>query len=73
MYFLMLCNMSWKNKMTPQSWHKASMVTLFKKGDATDMNNYRPISLLQISYKIFAAITLSRLKSAAAEKRIWKT
>ena len=37
------------------------------------MNNYRPISFLQISYKIFAAIILQRLKDAGAEQRIWTT
>ena len=49
------------------------MVTIFKKGNAEDMNNYRPISLLQISYKIFAALLLKRLKDGGAEERIWKT
>ena len=49
------------------------MVSIFKKGDTLDLNNYRPISLLQISYKIFAAVILSRLKDANAEGRIWKT
>ena len=49
------------------------MVSIFKKGSAEDMNNYRPISLLQISYKIFAALILKRLKDANAEDRIWKT
>ena len=49
------------------------MVSIFKKGDTSDLNNYRPILLLQISYKIFAAVILSRLKDANAEGRIWKT
>ena len=36
-------------------------------------SNYRPISLLQIGFKIFAIVLLSRLKAAGAESRIWPT
>ena len=35
--------------------------------------NYRPISLLAVSYKMFAAMLLSRLREAGAENRIWST
>ena len=45
-YFWHLYNEYWRSGITPKSWHKASVVTLFKKGSASDMNNYRPISLL---------------------------
>ena len=37
------------------------------------MHNYRTISLLQISYKIFATIVQQRLKTAHAEDRNWST
>ena len=37
------------------------------------LQNYRPISLLQVGYKIFAAVILQRLKIAGAERRIWPT
>ena len=72
-YLVRLCNQYWHGQRTPQSWFKASVVTIFKKGDLHDMNKYRPISPLQISYKIFAALILKRLKDAKAEERIWKT
>ena len=38
-----------------------------------NMANYRPISLLQISYTIFASLILLRLKDGHAEERIWRT
>ena len=49
------------------------MSAIFKKGDCALCENYRPISLFCISYKIFAAVLLNRLKEAGAENRIWRT
>ena len=37
---------------------------LFKKGDPAECENYRPISISSIGYKLFAAILLQRLKQA---------
>jgi hypothetical protein len=40
---------------------KANIVQINKKGDATNMDNYRPISLLQTAYNIPAAMMKHRL------------
>ena len=70
---LHLMNQCWKQRKIPASWHKASVVTLFKKGDSELCKNYRPISLLQVMYKLFASIILMKMKVAGAEQRIWRT
>ena len=49
------------------------MIPIFKKGDVADPNNYRPISLLAVGYKVLAAVMLARLKEAGAEDRVSKS
>jgi hypothetical protein len=45
----------------PDQWKESVIVPVQKKGDKTDCNNYRGISLLSTSYKILSNILLSRL------------
>ena len=54
------------------SLHQASIVSIFKKGDSSKLENYRPISLLQTFYKLLAAIVKNRL-AHGLEKWIMKT
>ena len=39
--------------MIPQEWKPALVVPVFKKGDKSNVENYRPISLICLSMKIF--------------------
>ena len=43
----------------PDMWKLANVTPIFKKGDEQLIKNYRPISLLPISGKIFDVITLN--------------
>jgi hypothetical protein len=52
-----ICN----NEELPEQWKESIIVPIYKKGDKTDCSNYRGISLLSSSYKIFSSILLSRL------------
>ncbi|PIK37320.1 hypothetical protein BSL78_25845 [Apostichopus japonicus] len=56
----------WREGQVPQSMRDAKIVTLFKnKGDRSDCNNYRGISLLSIVGKVFARVVLARLQVLA--------
>ena len=65
-----------KNLFTDDMLHpclnKANIVQFVKKGDATKMENYRPIALLPTIYKLIAAMMKNRLV-AALETWINKT
>ena len=55
-------NIIWRQGTIPPGWKQAVVVSLYKgKGVDTDPGNYRPISLLNSIYKIFAAMLQARL------------
>jgi hypothetical protein len=56
-----IINSFWNKEELPDQWKKSIIVSIRKKGDKTDCNNYRGISLLSTSYKILSNILLSRL------------
>ena len=67
------CQKCWEGSSIPHDWHVSLVASIFKKGDPADCGNYRPISLLNIGYKIFAGVLLNRLRTGGAEGRIWET
>ena len=42
---------------------RAKVIMIFKKGDSKDLTNYRPISLLNSIYKLYASMIKRRLTS----------
>ena len=52
----------------PQEWYTARVAEVYKKGTMADPNNYRPISLLSTSCKLFARILQKRLEAAIDSK-----
>ena len=62
----LLCH-CWEQGYIPQDMRDANIVTLYKnKGDRSDCNNYRSISLLSIIGKAFARVALARLQTLAS-------
>jgi hypothetical protein len=51
----------WNKEELPQQWKEFIIVPIYKKGDKTDCNNYRGISLLLTANKIVSNILLARL------------
>eukprot|EP00973_Karenia_brevis_P051122 7100371-Karenia_brevis.AAC.1 len=51
----------------PESWKKSLVIILHKKGDTKTLDNYRPITLLPILYKLFTRVLHSRIKGTLEE------
>ena len=57
----------WNKEELPEEWKELIIVPIYKKGDKTDCNNYRGISLWPTTYKLLFNILLSRLFPYAEE------
>ena len=51
----------WSREEIDKEALRARVVHIFKKGNTSNLANYRPISLLNTMYKLFAAITQDRM------------
>uniref|UniRef100_A0A914WVW6 Endonuclease/exonuclease/phosphatase domain-containing protein n=1 Tax=Plectus sambesii TaxID=2011161 RepID=A0A914WVW6_9BILA len=47
----------------PEGFADAKSILLYTKGNATDIKNYRPISLLNTTYKVFTRVIGNRINS----------
>jgi len=54
-----------------RSWSLASLTPVFKKGDASDLDNYRAIAVGSLLGKLYAVLLDARL-SVCAEKHKWR-
>uniref|UniRef100_A0A803TK36 Reverse transcriptase domain-containing protein n=1 Tax=Anolis carolinensis TaxID=28377 RepID=A0A803TK36_ANOCA len=58
-----------EGEKVPQTWENANIVLIPKKNtDNAKVSNYRPISLLNVDYKIFTSVLAERLKKVLAER-----
>ena len=56
-----LINLSLRTSLVPSQWKKANVLPLFKKGSKSDVNNYRPVSILPAPSKILEKIVLKKV------------
>ena len=54
----------------PDDWKLAKVTPIFKQGDRSDMNNYRPISVISAIAKVFERIIYNQLSSYLSENNI---
>ena len=54
----------------PTSWKTSRTVLLFKKGDPSQINNWRPVSLSNTLGKLYSALLATRLESWAIREKI---
>lgn len=55
----------------PEKWAEGHIIPLFKKGDHSEVSNYRGITLLSVVGKLFTRILNNRLNSWAEEYNIY--
>ena len=56
-----LLNLCFSSSKVPQMWKHANVMPLFKKGDPSELNNYRPVSLLSCTSKIMERIVFKNV------------
>ena len=66
-------NTCWAAACVPAEWHIAYVSAIHKKGRTDNCENYRPINLLCVGYKVYASLLRQRLVQAGAEGRLSKT
>ena len=58
----------WNKEELPTDWNEGIICPIYKKGNKLDCNNHRPITLLNIGYKIFAILLNNRLTTVIENK-----
>jgi hypothetical protein len=54
-------NLCMKHKTMPTVWKEGVIFPIYKKGDESELTNYRPIALLQTQYKVYFSIINNRM------------
>ena len=67
---MLLYNKSLETSILPQDWRDANVKPIFKSGDKTQCENYRPISLTCIAVKVFEKILLMKIERFVEENKL---
>ena len=66
-YIMDMFHTVWMEQTVPQEWRDALLVPLPKKGDLTQCDNWRGVSLLNVVAKVFSKVIQVRLQRVAEE------
>ena len=69
-FFVKLFNSLFKKGIFPENWTESIIMPLYKKGDVNNPNNYRGISLSDVSSKVYSTIINSRLQEWVEENNL---
>jgi hypothetical protein len=58
----------WNTETLPAQWNEGIICPIYKRGDRLDCNNFRPIMLLNVTYKIYAILLNKRLSDITENK-----
>ena len=72
-YLRDLFNISLLSGVFPDDWKCARVTPLFKQGEASDLNNYRPISVISVIAKVFERIVCDQLYNFLSDEDIIST
>lgn len=67
---LVLFNAAFSTGQVPLSWKSSLVTPIFKKGDATDTANYRPIAVGEPIGRLYASILASRLVKYTEQQQL---
>ena len=62
-YFYNSLKETYQNGYMSETQRKGILSLIFKKGDPTNLSNWRPITLLNVDYKIIARVLAFRLQT----------
>ena len=68
-----LFNKSLLSGIFSDDWKCAKVTLLFKEGEASDLNNYRPISVISFIAKVFERIVYDQLYKFLSNENIIST
>ena len=66
----MIFNTSITTGIFPEEWKGPKVVPVFKQGDRTDLDNYRPISIIPVVAKVFERIIYDQLYAFLMDNNI---
>ena len=58
----------WQDEQMPKDWEEGIIYPIYKKGDRSVCSNYRGITLLNVTYKIFTSLLHNRLQKITQRK-----